>query len=109
MATRSFDAIAQATRAKWSPEVTHFAAELGTELEAEVREQLKLGRQLAEVRKVAQLTQEQLSERSHVGQAEISRIERGLGNPTRDTLVRLTVAMGAEITIAPATHSSAVA
>ncbi|WP_448073239.1 helix-turn-helix domain-containing protein [Georgenia yuyongxinii] len=101
MATRSFDEIANAARAAWDPAVTEFAAGLGADLEAEVTEQLRLGRQLAEARRAAHLTQQQLSNRSHVGQAEISRIERGLGNPTRDTIIRLTAAMGAELAVIP--------
>ena len=52
-------------------------------------------------RKAACLTQAELSARAFVQQAEISRIERGLGNPTRDTLLRLALAMGTRLVLIP--------
>jgi len=108
MATRPFDQIAENARKTWTPDVHDFAASYEAELRTEVREQIRLGHQLAAARTAAHLTQKQLAERAHVPQPEISRIERGLGNPTRDTLLKLTTAMGAQITIVPpATHVSA--
>ena len=63
---------------------------------AETTAQEALGRQLAETRKLAHLTQPQLAQ-----QADISRIEHGLGNPTRDTLDKLADALGMEIVLRP--------
>jgi DNA-binding XRE family transcriptional regulator len=49
-----------------------------------------LARQLASRRREQRLTQKQLAALSRVDQAEISRIERGQGNPTTATLGALT-------------------
>ena len=104
MGTRPFHEIAHAAKEKWTPEVKEFADRFGTELDEQVQKQVELGKQLASARAAAHLTQEQLAILSNIGQSEISRIERGLGNPTRDTLIRITTAMGAELTIAPSKH-----
>lgn len=56
-----------------------------------------LARQLVECRRDQHLTQQELAERSGVGQAEISRIERGQSNPTVSTLAGLTRALGVSI------------
>lgn len=62
--------------------------------EAVYEEHFGLGDQLAEVRKSAQLTQARLAELSGVPQPEISRIEHGQGNPTRETLARIGEPLG---------------
>lgn len=99
--TRPFHEIAHAAKAKWTPEVEKFADRFGAELDEQVQKQIELGKQLASARAAAHLTQEELAILSNIGQSEISRIERGLGNPTRDALIRITTAMGAELTVAP--------
>jgi ribosome-binding protein aMBF1 (putative translation factor) len=43
------------------------------------------------------VTQQQLAEGSGISQADISRYERGLGNPTRATIDALAVALGAHL------------
>lgn len=50
---------------------------------------IALGLQFRDARVQRGLTQVELSERSGVSQADISRIERGVGNPTEATLQRL--------------------
>ncbi|MCG2620874.1 helix-turn-helix domain-containing protein [Arthrobacter sp. I2-34] len=74
---------------------------LGARLEAETIAQVALGRELAAVRIAARLTRSELAARADIQQAEISRIGRGLGSPTRDTLLRLTEALAARLIIAP--------
>jgi DNA-binding XRE family transcriptional regulator len=101
MATRSYRRIADAAKAQWGAETHELAERLSAELVAEVDAQLALGRDLAALRAAASLTQEQLAERASVQQAEISRIERGLGNPTRDTLIRLSGALGGRVALIP--------
>lgn len=49
---------------------------------------------LADVRRAAGLTQEQLAEKSHVHRVTIARIETGVAVPKVDTLERLAVALG---------------
>lgn len=101
MATRPFRDIAAKNREKWSLGAHHLAQRLSTQLEAETNAQEALGRQLAEARKSADLTQPELAEQTGLQQADISRIEHGLGNPTRDTLLKLVDALGMEIVLRP--------
>jgi transcriptional regulator with XRE-family HTH domain len=54
---------------------------------------IELGLQFRDARADLGLTQRELSERSGVRQADISRIERGAGNPTEATLQRLAGAL----------------
>ena len=65
-------------------------------LDAEMR-RLDLAGQLLSLRLDAGVTQQQLAERSGISQADISRYERGLGNPTRATIDALAVALGAHL------------
>jgi DNA-binding XRE family transcriptional regulator len=106
MATRTYRSVADAAKAQWSPEAHELSARLGAELTAEVDAQVTLGRDLAAMRSAAALTQEQLAARASVQQAEISRIERGFGNPTRDTLIRLAAAVGARVAFVPVTAAA---
>jgi ribosome-binding protein aMBF1 (putative translation factor) len=53
------------------------------------RADISLGLQFHDARVAMGLTQRQLADRSGVPQADISRIERGGGNPTEATLQRL--------------------
>src|SRR5579884_3757266 len=48
---------------------------------------------LIQRRREQHLTQKQLAERSGIGQAEISKIERGRKSPTLDTYARLATAL----------------
>jgi ribosome-binding protein aMBF1 (putative translation factor) len=54
---------------------------------------IRLGLQFHDTRVARGLTQRQLSDLSGVPQADISRIERGGGNPTEATLQRLARAL----------------
>ncbi len=53
-----------------------------------------LGLQFRDARAQRGLTQVELARLSGIPQADISRIERGAGNPTETTLQRLAVALG---------------
>ena len=102
VATGSYEEFAAGVRRSWSPRARAIAERLGRQLDAEIDDQVVLGRQLRAARQAAHLTQPELAEISAVQQAEISRIERGLGNPTRDTLVRLTAPLGLRLALVPA-------
>lgn len=65
-------------------------------LDAEMR-RFDLAGQLLSLRLDAGVTQQQLAERSGISQADVSRYERGLGNPTRATIDALAVALGAHL------------
>ena len=63
------------------------------DLEA-ARTQFRIGSRLLRERVAAGLTQQQLADASGIAQADISRIERGQGNPTTETLEALARPLG---------------
>ncbi len=60
---------------------------------------VELGTQLSRARRAAGLTQSELAEECGIQQAVISRIERGLGNPTLKTLELLAKGCGRSLSI----------
>lgn len=101
MGTTPYRRIAGEVRSQWDQDVRDAAARVGEELRGRLAAEERLGAELAELRHARGLSQSALAERASVQQADISRIERGLGNPTRDTLVRLADALGARLTLEP--------
>jgi XRE family transcriptional regulator, regulator of sulfur utilization len=71
------------------------AAETAGEVELRQRFEaaIELGLQFRDARVARGMSQRELSEASGVRQADISRIERGAGNPTEGTLQRLAFAL----------------
>lgn len=65
----------------------------------EVDFMLSLGNSIIEARNHFGMTQKELSERVGMYQAEISKIERGLSNPSISTLQRIAEGMGLELCI----------
>lgn len=57
----------------------------------------ELAESLVEARKIANLTQKELSERTGIYQGDISKIERGLANPSLSTLKRLAEGLEMEL------------
>lgn len=57
----------------------------------------ELAENLTKARETANITQKQLSEVTGIHQADISKIERGLANPSLSTLKRLAKGMGMEL------------
>jgi len=84
MATKFSDYLAQSEAAD-TPEQAAMRARFAAGLE--------LGLQYRDARVSRGLTQAELSELTGVPQADISRIERGAGNPTESTLQRLAHAL----------------
>ena len=68
------------------------------ELEA-LRDHYRLGRQLAQARIKRHLSQTQVARQAHVDQADVSKIERGVANPTLGTLSAVACAVGLEINL----------
>lgn len=58
-----------------------------------------LAYQMVLIREKSNMTQKQLAERTGIYQADISKIERGIGNPSLSTLKRLADGLGMEIQI----------
>ena len=61
--------------------------------------ELTIAQAMIDVRKESGLTQKQLSERTGIAQADISKLERGNANPSLRTLQRLAAGMGMNIRI----------
>ena len=99
---KSFNEIAERAKASWPEETRRVYEAAASEFVAEVNERAELGAALATARKARSLTQPALSELTGIQQAEISRIERGIGNPTATTLFRLAEALGQSLTLVPA-------
>jgi DNA-binding XRE family transcriptional regulator len=53
--------------------------------------------QIIQARRALQLTQKDLAEKAGLGQAEVSKIERGRKSPTLDTYSRLAAALDLEV------------
>jgi DNA-binding XRE family transcriptional regulator len=64
-------------------------------------DQQKIGKFIAERRKNANLTQEEVGRRIGASKGYISRVERGLTVPTVATLYKLVAAMGLKIVFLP--------
>ena len=58
-----------------------------------------VARRIIELREKHHLTQVELSEKTGISQAQISRIERGVVSPTTTTLAKLVEALGADLQI----------
>jgi XRE family transcriptional regulator, regulator of sulfur utilization len=65
------------------------------------RERYRVANQLLGLRRHRGLTQVELSEVTGVPQSEISRVERGVGNPTEQTMMRLAHALDAHWELVP--------
>lgn len=61
--------------------------------------ELTIAQAMIDVRKESGLTQKQLSERTGIAQADISKLERGNANPSLRTLQRLAAGMGMNVKI----------
>lgn len=65
----------------------------------QLQPKLNLGRQILDLRLARGWTQKELAARAGTKQANISRLENGLLNPSVDMLQRVAEALGAELTI----------
>lgn len=101
---QQFDDLAARVKATWSDDTRHVYEAAAAEFAAEVDERAELGSALATARRARSLTQPALSALTGIQQAEISRIERGSGNPTVATLLKLADALGQRFMLVPAEH-----
>lgn len=69
-----------------------------TECDA-LQPELTIAQAMIDARKESGLTQKQLSERTGIAQADISKLERGNANPSLRTLQRLAAGMGMNVKI----------
>ena len=64
-----------------------------------LEDEFSLVRALLDARRISGLTQKELAERTGMAQSDISRLERGAGNPSLKTLRRLAAGMGMRVRI----------
>ncbi|MDH6536247.1 MAG: helix-turn-helix domain-containing protein [Aurantimicrobium sp.] len=88
-------------RKSWSEDDWNIYNAISADFQKEMNDRAELGAALQSARKAQSLTQPTLSKLADVQQAEISRIERGVGNPTATTLFRLTHALGLKLAFIP--------
>ena len=72
--------------------------EFRSEYEA-LETEFQLIRSLLEARRAAKITQKELSERTGISQADISRIETGEANPSMQTMKRLAEGLGMQLRV----------
>lgn len=99
--SQRFDELAARAKSSWSEETAAVHAAAAASFDADLAARAELGAMLAAARAERHLTQPALSAASGVQQAEISKIERGLGNPTASTLSRLAAALGQRLVLEP--------
>ncbi len=96
---KKFSTIAAKARKSWSDEALRINEAASQTFSAEMDLRVELGVELANLRHARNLTQPDLQRLSGVQQAEISRIERGIANPTLATIEKLTRALGSQLTV----------
>lgn len=98
---RTFEALASEARKSWNDDARQVHDAASEVFGREIRMQVLVGRQLAEARRGAGMTQPALAAASGVDQAEISRIENGNANPTLETISRLATVLGQTLQLSP--------
>lgn len=94
-----FRDLAHEAKKNWSAQDHALYERAAESFDADARAQIQLGKQIAELREAKHLTQKDLSTITGVQQSEISRIERGLGNPTTVTVSKLARAFDKELSL----------
>ena len=97
--SKKFSELADEARETWSDDAKRVNEAAARVFAAEMDARATLGVELANLRTAQNLTQFDLQQLSGVQQAEISRIERGAGNPTLGTVEKLTNALGGRLAI----------
>jgi DNA-binding XRE family transcriptional regulator len=99
--TRSFKELKEEAAQSWDRDTQSLYEEASSYFAFQAAQQTELGREIASLREQAHMTQKALEEATGIQQSEISRIERGVANPTRDTLVKLGAAFGQRLAFVP--------
>ena len=98
---RSLKSFVEEVATSWDEDTRKLHEEAGRYFELQVEQGLRLGSQLAALREESRLTQKALENLTGVQQSEISKIERGIANPTRDTLIKLGAALHQKLVFVP--------
>jgi len=106
--TESFRDLSAQARRSWSDETLRVYEAAAQTFRAELDARTALGAQLKAARTAHGLSQPALAQLSGLQQAEISRIENGVANPTADTLVRLATALDLTLALQPRVPSASI-
>jgi transcriptional regulator with XRE-family HTH domain len=90
---RSYEDVVAALRSAADPDLDRFTQAAEAHFEEAYRLTFGLGKAVATRRQELNLSQTQLAAATGIPQADISRIERGKGNPTRATIEKLLTAL----------------
>lgn len=101
MVAKNFDDLVERAEAGWSADARRVYEAASRQFAAEMDDLARLGAEFAVARTARHLTREALSAPSGLQPSEINRIERGVGNPTAATLLRLAHALGQRVVLAP--------
>lgn len=99
--SRAYDDVIPPTSYDDDPALQQFALAVQEHFEEAYRLSFGLGETLAQRRRELQLSQTDLARVADVPQAEISRIERGKGNPTLATIGKLLAALCLSLDVQP--------
>ncbi len=100
--SKPFSELAARARTTWSADTVRVYEAAAETFRAELDARAALGAQLKAARIAHGLSQPALAELSGLQQAEISRIETGVANPTTDTLARLAATLHLTLALKPA-------
>ncbi len=95
----SFNDYAARRKAEWTEDQRTAYEAASQVFDAERRSHVELGANLAARRAALHMTQPRLAELAGIQQSEISRIERGVANPTLSTMDRLSRVLGLEVAL----------
>lgn len=101
MSTKSFDALMASVSSDWSQEAKDIHSAASTAFSSELSERAEIGSLLANARLSLKMSQGDVAKKSGIQQAEVSRIERGLSNPTIETLSKALKSVGLRLTASP--------
>ena len=101
---RSYEDVVAPLRGTDDLQLADFAKAAEAHFDAAYRLTFGVGEQLAARRAELHLSQAELAERTGIPQPEISRIERGKGNPTLSTLEKLLRCLRLDLDLRPRMH-----
>ena len=101
MATIKFEDFVQPYREAESPSAEVVRNSAARAFTAELAERRQIGAVLTSARKDCGATQQAIAVAAGIQQAELSRIENGLGNPTVATLLKVLDALDLRLAFAP--------
>ena len=102
MATTNYEDFVRPFRDKASPQAEVVREAAGCAFDSELAERQAVGAALAAARKNCGATQQVVADAAGIQQAELSRIENGVSNPTVATLLKILAALDLRLAFEPA-------